>query len=166
MADKNIKIRAVAFISPQNYPMFVRSYGDRQEDEIKHHYIAHSALDVFEERLNANPKATECFVGMLFILEDVCVYGYITPTRVKMVVALDQTDHFIKDEDVILIFKALHGAYHAATSNPFLQLSSQLRDPKTEQITQIMGANKKWNSLQTRVDQIVTAGNSHLSSSE
>ncbi|KIM33665.1 hypothetical protein M408DRAFT_326323 [Serendipita vermifera MAFF 305830] len=113
----------------------------------------------------ANPKATECFLGMLYVLEDVCVYGYLTPTRVKMVIALDQTDEFLKDTDIVLIFKALHAAYHDALCNPFLQQSPLLaQDPRTEQVAQLLSRPDKSRSLCRRLDKVAAATSSHLAS--
>ena len=45
----NLKLNAVAFISPQNYPILIRTFV-KQEDPVKYHYIAHTSLDVIEER--------------------------------------------------------------------------------------------------------------------
>ena len=44
-----MQLNAVAFISPQNHPIFIRAFIDGQ-DELKYHYIAHTSLDVIEER--------------------------------------------------------------------------------------------------------------------
>lgn len=51
----NLKINAVAFISPQNHPILIRAFSN-QDDHFKYHYIAHTSLDVVEER------------GLLFLL--------------------------------------------------------------------------------------------------
>ncbi|KAG8788518.1 hypothetical protein FRC19_001908 [Serendipita sp. 401] len=160
MSGKGLKMRAVAYISPQNFPMLVKSFGTKESEELKYHYIAHTSLDVIEERINADPKATECFLGLLYVLEDVCVYGYITPTRVKIVLAMDQVDDFLKDSDVILLFKALHTAYHDTLCNPFLHqpLSQGLR---TEDIAQMMGRGDKWKGLRRRLDRIAAAAEKH-----
>lgn len=50
MSAKSLEIRAMAFISSQNQPMLVRTFKGREEDELKFHYVAHTALDVIEER--------------------------------------------------------------------------------------------------------------------
>lgn len=50
MSVKSLEIRAMAFISSQNHPMLVRTFKGREEDELKFHYVAHTALDVIEER--------------------------------------------------------------------------------------------------------------------
>lgn len=43
-----IRLNAVAFISAQNYPILIRTFS--KHDELKYHYIAHTSLDVIEER--------------------------------------------------------------------------------------------------------------------
>jgi hypothetical protein len=43
-----LRLNAVAFISSQNYPILIRTFS--KQDELKYHYIAHSSLDVIEER--------------------------------------------------------------------------------------------------------------------
>jgi hypothetical protein len=43
-----LRLNAVAFISPQNHPILIRTFS--KQDELKYHYIAHTSLDVFEER--------------------------------------------------------------------------------------------------------------------
>jgi trafficking protein particle complex subunit 2 len=42
-------LNAVAFISPQNHPILIRTFV-KPQDELKYHYIAHTSLDVIEER--------------------------------------------------------------------------------------------------------------------
>lgn len=42
-----LRLNAVAFISPQNHPILIRTFS---KDELKYHYIAHTSLDVIEER--------------------------------------------------------------------------------------------------------------------
>ncbi len=44
-----IRINAVAYISTNNHPVLVRSFVDNG-NALKYHYIAHTALDVIEER--------------------------------------------------------------------------------------------------------------------
>lgn len=45
----NLKLNAVAFISPQNYPILIKTFV-KHEDPVKYHYIAHTSLDIIEER--------------------------------------------------------------------------------------------------------------------
>lgn len=49
-----LQLQAVAFISPQNHPILVRSFANanfkKHDDDLKYHYIAHTSLDVIDER--------------------------------------------------------------------------------------------------------------------
>lgn len=45
-----LRLNAVAFISPQNHPILIRTFSKQSEHAIKYHYIAHTSLDVIEER--------------------------------------------------------------------------------------------------------------------
>ncbi len=46
----NLKINAVAFVSPQNHPILIRAFSNQDDHTFKYHYIAHTSLDVVEER--------------------------------------------------------------------------------------------------------------------
>lgn len=46
----NLRINAVAYISPQNHPILIRTFAKQDEQSIKYHYIAHTSLDIIEER--------------------------------------------------------------------------------------------------------------------
>lgn len=45
-----LKLNAVAFVSPQNHPILIRTFNKQDEHEIKYHYITHTSLDVVDER--------------------------------------------------------------------------------------------------------------------
>ena len=51
-----LRLNAVAFISPQNHPILVRTFQKGQE--LKYHYVAHTSLDVIEER--SQPRSSLC----------------------------------------------------------------------------------------------------------
>lgn len=94
-------------------------------DELKYHYIAHTSLDVIEERgqylsstilvfiglnvvsANSGTKSTECYLGLLYAMEDVAVYGYMTPLRVKIVLALALSDSVVKDAEIIMVCRPI-----------------------------------------------------------
>ncbi|KAG5646621.1 hypothetical protein DXG03_002925 [Asterophora parasitica] len=154
----NLRLNAVAFISPQNHPILIRTFANQDEHSIKYHYIAHTSLDVIEERVNAAGKATECYLGLLYAMEDVAVYGYITPLKVKIVLALALSDSVVKDVEITMIFKALHMAYYSAISNPFLKLNPPT-DAAHDQSYLLVGS-PRWKNFRLRVDEISrVAGN-------
>jgi len=53
--------------------------------------------------VTATPKLAESYLGFLYAMEDVAVYGYITPLKVKIVIALALSDAVIHDTDMIVV---------------------------------------------------------------
>jgi hypothetical protein len=53
----------------------------------------------------AAPKAPaeSSYLGFLYALEEVAVYGYVTPLKLKIVVALALTDAVVRDVDIISV---------------------------------------------------------------
>ena len=52
----------------------------------------------------AAPKApAESYLGFLYALEEVAVYGYVTPLKLKIVLALALSDAVVRDADVISV---------------------------------------------------------------
>lgn len=106
-------------------------------------------------------------------MEDVAVYGYMTPLKVKIVLALALSDSVVKDVDVIMvccsfvvprslyhdrqlvsqIFKALHMAFYSSISNPFLRLETP-PDATNDQYPHLLVGGAKWKSFRRRVDEI------------
>ncbi|KAF8591588.1 Sedlin [Ramaria rubella] len=147
-----MRLNAAAFISAQNHPLLVRNFTPTRQDDLKYHYVAHTSLDVIEERLVASSKQNECYLGLLYSMEDLAVYGYVTPMKLKIVIALALSDAVVRDADVVLIFKALHGAYRRSVANPFLKLYATTDgDP-----TILLSANgaELFKSFRRRVDEV------------
>ncbi|KAJ4478039.1 trafficking protein particle complex 2 [Lentinula aciculospora] len=147
----NLRLNAVAFISPQNHPILIRTYTKQDETAIKYHYIAHTSLDVIEER--ASSKSADCYLGLLYSMEDVAVYGYITPLKVKIVIAAALTDAVARDVDLNMIFKALHMAYYSAISNPFLVLQDSA-GAVFDSSRPLLAGSPKWKHFRRRIDEI------------
>ena len=53
-------------------------------------------------------KSTECYMNLLYTMEDVAVYGYITPLKVKIIIALALTDAVVRDADVLTVCVSMH----------------------------------------------------------
>ncbi|TFK43558.1 trafficking protein particle complex 2 [Crucibulum laeve] len=160
----SLRLNAVAFISPQNHPILIRTFSP-QDDPIKYHYIAHTSLDVIEERVTSAGKSVECYLGLLYSMEDVAIYGYITPLRVKIVLALALSDAVVKDVEVTMIFKALHMAYYSAICNPFLKLEAA-NDTSSDISPFLLVGSPKWRKFRQRVDEISrVAGNATATTS-
>ncbi|OZJ02566.1 hypothetical protein BZG36_04339 [Bifiguratus adelaidae] len=119
----NIHINCIAVIGKQNNPLYIRNCNPAHPD-LKFHYLAHTAIDVIEERVAAGPKAADLYLGLLYSMEDLAVYGYMTNTRVKFVVVITVPDGLVRDSDMKMIFRQIHAAYTAQVCNPFYTTDS------------------------------------------
>ncbi|SCV72228.1 BQ2448_4922 [Microbotryum intermedium] len=123
----SLRILSIAILGKHGNPLLLRSYPphrDNTGDHYQHHdlkweYAAHTSLDFFEERESPAAKAVDCYLGLLYTMEDYAVYGYQTNTRVKFVLILAMADAVVRDIDVKTIFRAIHNTYIAYLSNPF-----------------------------------------------
>ncbi|RKP27893.1 Sedlin, partial [Syncephalis pseudoplumigaleata] len=107
-----------------NNPLFVRNFSQQYPD-LKYHYIAHTACDAIEERVSpGGSNANEPYVGLLYAMEDMAVYGYMTNTRIKFIVVITVPQSPIRDADMKPIFRRIHSAYIGLVSNPFHELDT------------------------------------------
>ncbi|KAJ8659172.1 hypothetical protein O0I10_005211 [Lichtheimia ornata] len=118
------EINCIALIGKQNNPLYIKNFSNTHPD-LKYHYIAHTSIDVIEERVASGPKNLDSYLGLLYAMEDLAVYGYITNTRVKFIVVVSVTDGIIRDAEMKAIFKKVHAAYLSQVCNPFYNLDSQ-----------------------------------------
>ncbi|THH17435.1 hypothetical protein EW146_g3374 [Bondarzewia mesenterica] len=154
-------LTAVAFVSAQNHPILIRS---------------------LSSQIAAAPKAAESYLGFLYSMEDVAVYAYVTPVKVKIIIALTLSDAVVRDADMISvrlhsvfhvvkvnpdfvvidiqsllqIFKALHLAYYRSVANPFLKLHAPLDTPN-DYAALVLAGSGQWKSFRRRVDEVARA---------
>lgn len=67
----------------------------------------------------------ELYYGLLYALEDMAVYGYITNTNIKFIVVLGLTESAIKDADLRPLMRRLHLAYIALVSDPHFSFEAK-----------------------------------------
>lgn len=53
--------------------------------------------------VNAGGKLSDSYLGLLYSMEDVAVYGYITPLKVKIVLALALSDSVVRDVEINMV---------------------------------------------------------------
>lgn len=121
-------IVCAAVLGQTNNPLYLEAFQNKgkQEDVLKFHYIVHCALDAIEEKVAAPRKAPgeifDTYLGMLYPTEDYKVYGYISNTRIKFILVVDEM--LQKEDEVRMLFKRFHSAYVDAVSNPFYTTST------------------------------------------
>jgi len=132
-------LAAVAVIGTNNNPLYVRAFG---HDITRFHFIVHTALDFVEEKVQraaAPPPAPaaggssaaaaakqDSYLGLLYPIEELRVYGYQSNTKVKLITVLDEED--VKDAEMKALFRRLHTLYVDTVSNPFHVADSELYD--------------------------------------
>ncbi|KAL7750270.1 hypothetical protein RI367_004443 [Sorochytrium milnesiophthora] len=135
----------VAIVGKQSNPLYIRSFdasphttATTENRQLRYHFVAHTACDFVEERLTAagsgrgpglsggSSSSTDMYLGLLYSLEDLAVYGYITNTRIKFFVIVSTSSTashsrptVLRDAEVKQIFNQLHIAYIQLVSNPF-----------------------------------------------
>ncbi|KAG0212831.1 hypothetical protein BGX28_005487 [Mortierella sp. GBA30] len=139
----NINISCIAIIGKQasNNPLYIKNFNPSHAD-LKYHYIAHTSCDVMDER--AAMKAQDMYLGVLFSMEDLSVYGYMTNTKIKFITVLTVPDVIIKDLDMKNIFRRIHAAYVNHASNPFYEIDSQkmIKSKKFEEEIEAIGRGR------------------------
>ncbi|KAJ9084026.1 hypothetical protein DSO57_1028408 [Entomophthora muscae] len=128
------KIYCIAIIGKQNNPLYIKNFEPGLYDDLKFHYIAHTSCDLFYERA-ANGKSQGQYHGLLHVVEDFVVYGYMTNTSVKFIVVLKLNDEIIKDMDMKMIFRNIHSAYVMYVCNPFHNASLRSQDNQAVSIS-------------------------------
>lgn len=117
----------------QNKPLYLEAFqgSSSEEDTLKFHYVVHCALDAVEEKgvitfwlcsarsctshtvcwhTVSAPRKTpaevfDTYLGMLYPTADYKVYAYISNTRIKFMLVLDDTQ---KDEKMCMVSTCLH----------------------------------------------------------
>ncbi|CDS00547.1 uncharacterized protein SPSC_06188 [Sporisorium scitamineum] len=154
------RIRALAIVSPKSGPIYVRQFGNTPAEstaaDLRYHYFAHAALDVVDERSGASSSSrasssrtnSEQYLGLLYTLEDLAVYGFQTCTRLRFLLMLSLTDHAVRDIDMLTLFRAVYTSYLKYSANPFHALPPTAYAPAADQ--QQTSASEAQEELQQR----------------
>jgi hypothetical protein len=77
-------------------------------------------LQSYLTQVTANPKNTEPYLGLLYTMDDVAVYGYITASKMKIILALSLSDTVVKDVEVVNV--STPNAFFSDTHDPLCSL--------------------------------------------
>ena len=122
--------RGLALISKKQNPILIVDLVEATQ--LRDLQLAfHSSLDIVEELLEAHrdvPRRS-LFLGLLCLAGDFAIYGFVTATSIKVLLALDG-EQAPPSQDVVK--KALEGgfkAYQDFCLNPFVDISAS-EDPR------------------------------------
>ncbi|PIA17145.1 snare-like protein, partial [Coemansia reversa NRRL 1564] len=112
-------IHCVAILNRQGNPLYLRNF-DKQQEDVKFHYLVYTSCDVIEERLEEN-KNGDLFLGLLQTIGDMAVYGYMTNTgkKIILVTSVSIESAAIRSARIKEICQSVHAAYIAMVCNPF-----------------------------------------------
>jgi Sedlin, N-terminal conserved region len=148
-------ILAVAIVGKSNNLRYFKTFG--VDDMIKLQMAIYGSLDILDERAaeRANALSTnsankqqqggqqggdksqlgnakfDSFLGLLCIVQDYKIFGYISGANVKIIIAIK--DVLLKEDKVRSLFTSLHNSYLHAVSNPFADFDSKISSPTFEQ---------------------------------
>ncbi|KAJ9096773.1 hypothetical protein QFC21_005043 [Naganishia friedmannii] len=74
-AGRPIPLHLVTFaiLSPSNTPLYIHSYTGKQ-DELRYVQLAHSALDIVEEKESmSDVRGLESYLGLLCVMDDLAM---------------------------------------------------------------------------------------------
>ncbi|EGW35757.1 uncharacterized protein SPAPADRAFT_58960 [Spathaspora passalidarum NRRL Y-27907] len=138
-------IQFVSIISRTDKPLYIQSFGiddtstDTTENAnkfLKYNFLSHMALDIFTspESLSLRggqsqtQQQTDANVVLLFIQDQVMVYGYETNNGLKIIVGLDQS-FVIQDQRILRqLFLDIHKCYLRTIFNPFSKVNDEEDD--------------------------------------
>jgi len=129
------KVVCCAVIGANNNPLYLRTF-EQPADVLKFHFIVYTSLDVIEERVSSTSqkKNLDLYLGFLCPNEDYKVYGYITNTKNKLIIVVD--DYDLKDFDVKNFFKSFHAIFADAVCNPFYTPNEKITGTKFDAAVQ------------------------------
>jgi Sedlin, N-terminal conserved region len=125
----------------QNGPLYLKVYNDvagalprRPEEsiELQMQEVIYNSLDVVEERLytlRSTPmRDNDGFLGCLAVVGPLSLYGFVTNTNQKFVVALKSSGADYRDASVKLLFRKLHVAVVSLLLNPFTPVDEPINN--------------------------------------
>lgn len=124
-------IHFVSLISREDKPLYIQSFDAEEHDEagrrknandfLKYNFLSHMAVDVFSLPLSLSlrEEQQQSSVLLLFIQDDVAVYGTETNNGLKIVVGYGEEPVLA---DVAALCQRIHKCYLRTICNPFTEL--------------------------------------------
>ncbi|KAB7504641.1 Trafficking protein particle complex subunit 2-like protein [Armadillidium nasatum] len=112
---------SLTIIGKENSPLYI--WMDEGRDSLQLQYLAHTGLDVIQEKISVGQKlpgdSRELYLGLLYASEEYKIYGYTTNSKIKFIVITDVTNAALRDNEIRMMFRHLHSIYSTVVCNPF-----------------------------------------------
>ena len=113
----SVPIEAIAIIGKSNQPIYIKKYKTDQETNLKYDFIAHCCTDIIDTRTST--KSKDLYLGLLCCMEDISCFGYVTNTKLKIVLMVTVQDKTIRDASVRTVFGSVQTVLAEMMCNPF-----------------------------------------------
>lgn len=156
METENKKICFVSFISRDNKPLYIQSFGINEDNlentnsYLKYNFLSHMALDIIASpssisiREQQQQAEVKNLAVLLVVHDEVTVYGYESHTGLKVIIGFNNQTHLVKDNTSLRsLFVSVHKVYVKMICDPFVEDENVLQTPVFDnQIKKIVGL---WN---------------------
>jgi hypothetical protein len=100
---------------------------------LQNQFIMHSAIDLFIEKIPPNGSKT-MWLGLLGSIDECKIYGYLTSTKIKLMVSIhdiyDGNDDLVREAGLKFLFSEVHNAFTQYTLNPFTKIKSKIQSSR------------------------------------
>ncbi|KAJ2687346.1 hypothetical protein IWW39_002988 [Coemansia spiralis] len=116
-----MKLRCIAILNRQDIPVYMRSFDDAPSEEstVKYQYLAHTSVDVIEERMANAKSSSDLYLGLLQTVGELAIYGYVLNTGARILLVISVPESVVRSAAIREIFQQIHAGYIALICNPF-----------------------------------------------
>ena len=158
----------IAVIAKENYPLYIRTAtapneSILSEQNLKYWYTIHTSLDVVEEKTRKT-DFKDLYLGLLYLIEDFRIYGYVTNSKIKFLVVIETSNQQYHDTEIKIMFKKLHSSYISNVCNPFYEIGQPITSKRFDDLVKSLmlkvATNPLASSSQTSLTNSTSSTNS------
>ncbi|CAI5759363.1 unnamed protein product [Candida verbasci] len=122
-------IQFISIISRNEKPIYIQQFNTDTKNVnkfLKYNFLSHMALDLFTSPTSLSLKEQQGNndIILLFIQDQIMVYGYETNNGLKILIGLNQ-NYTIDLKKLKVLFLNIHKSYLKILFNPFNQMSQE-----------------------------------------
>lgn len=107
-------ITLVGIIGRHDKPLYLKTFENEQYSDARLIELAFAACDIFHERIEAKASANESYFGRLIALDGILLFGAMSNTQIRFVIALQEDSIVINESKVRLVLARIQREYTRA----------------------------------------------------
>ncbi|CCG84475.1 protein of unknown function [Taphrina deformans PYCC 5710] len=112
-------ITLVGVIGRQDKPLYLKTYENERYSDARLIELAFAACDIFHERIETKARLNDSYFGRLIALEGILLFGSMSNTQIRFVIALQEKTVVINEGKVRHVLSRIQAEYTRAVMNPF-----------------------------------------------